>query len=54
MNRLGILIEISRLSEAAMIIAIKTTKAPILITNAVPLSLCNSSLLATIPDHILR
>ncbi|XP_055385136.1 dipeptidase 1 [Condylostylus longicornis] len=53
MNRLGMLVEISQLSEQAMEIAIKTAKAPVLLSNAAPLSLCNSSNLASIPDHIL-
>lgn len=55
MNRLGMLVEISRLSEPAMMIALNTAKAPLLLSNASPLSLCNSTTsTASIPDHILR
>ncbi|XP_039947632.1 dipeptidase 1 [Bactrocera neohumeralis] len=53
MNRLGMLIEISQLSEAAMVTALHTAKAPVLLLNAVPISLCNSSSVASIPDRVL-
>ncbi|XP_059610776.1 dipeptidase 3 [Phlebotomus argentipes] len=53
MNRLGILVEISRLSEPAMMMALHTARAPVLFSNAAPLSLCNSSSTAGVPDHIL-
>ncbi|GAB0086418.1 Dipeptidase [Sergentomyia squamirostris] len=53
MNRLGILVEISRLSEPAMMMALHTARAPVLFSNAVPLSLCNSTSTAGVPDHIL-
>ncbi|ALC44631.1 CG5282 [Drosophila busckii] len=53
MNRLGMLVEISQLSESAMVIALRTAKAPVLLMNAAPLSLCNSSNVASIPDHVL-
>lgn len=51
MNRLGMLAEISRLSEPAMMVALNTAKAPLLLSNASPLSLCNAT--SAIPDHIL-
>lgn len=54
MNRLGMLIEISQLSETAMIIALRTAKAPVLLMNATPLSMCNGTNVASIPDHVLR
>lgn len=53
MNRLGMLVEISRLSEPAMMMALHTAKAPVLFANAAPLFLCNNSNTASIPDHIL-
>ncbi|EDW69952.2 dipeptidase 3 [Drosophila virilis] len=53
MNRLGMLIEISQLSETAMIIALRTAKAPVLLMNATPLSMCNGTNVASIPDHVL-
>lgn len=53
MNRLGMLIEISQLSEAAMITALRTAKAPVLLMNAAPLSVCNNTNIASIPDHVL-
>ncbi|KAH8294029.1 hypothetical protein KR054_007513 [Drosophila jambulina] len=53
MNRLGMLVEISMLSEAAMLAVLKTAKAPVLLTNATPLSMCNSTNIASIPDHVL-
>uniref|UniRef100_A0A0A1XRH7 Dipeptidase n=1 Tax=Zeugodacus cucurbitae TaxID=28588 RepID=A0A0A1XRH7_ZEUCU len=53
MNRLGMLVEISQLSEAAMVTALHTAKAPVLLLNAVPISLCNSSSVASIPDRVL-
>lgn len=51
MNRLGILVEISRLSEPAMMTALHAAKAPVLFSNTAPLVLCNSS--NSLPDHIL-
>lgn len=55
MNRLGMLVEISQLSEPAMVIALRTAKAPVLLMNAAPLSLChNGTNVASIPDHVLR
>ncbi|XP_037953182.1 dipeptidase 3-like [Teleopsis dalmanni] len=54
MNRLGMLVEISQLSEAGMVTALRTAKAPVLFINSTPLSLCNSTNVASIPDHILR
>lgn len=54
MNRLGMLVEISQMSETAMITTLKTARAPVLLINAAPLSLCNSTNLASIPDHVLR
>jgi len=54
MNRLGMLVEISQLSEPAMVIALRTAKAPVLLMNATPLSLCNGTNVASIPDHVLR
>lgn len=54
MNRIGMLIEISHLSQAAMVVALRTAKAPVLLINSAPSSFCNSSNVASIPDHILR
>ncbi|XP_030380022.1 dipeptidase 3 [Scaptodrosophila lebanonensis] len=53
MNRLGMLVEISQLSESAMIIALRTTKAPVLFMNSAPVSICNATNVASIPDHVL-
>lgn len=53
MNRLGMLVEISRLAEPAMMMTLHTAKAPVLFSNAAPLYLCNSTTTASIPDHIL-
>lgn len=54
MNRLGMLVEISRLSEPAMMVALNVAKAPLLLSNALPASMaCNGST-AAVPDHILR
>ncbi|EAT46257.1 AAEL002547-PA [Aedes aegypti] len=53
MNRLGMLVEISRLSEPAMMVALNIAKAPLLLSNALPSSMaCNGST-AAIPDHIM-
>lgn len=54
MNRIGMLVEISHLSEAGMIAALKTAKAPVLMMNAAPASFCNSTNVASIPDRVLR
>lgn len=51
MNRLGMVAEISRLSEPAMMVALNTAKAPLLLSNASPQTLCNAT--ASIPDHIM-
>ncbi|XP_068142331.1 dipeptidase 3 [Drosophila tropicalis] len=53
MNRLGMLVEISQLSEPAMMSALHSAKAPVLLMNATPLSMCNSTSVASIPDHVL-
>lgn len=53
MNRLGVLVEISQLSEAAMVTTLRTAKAPVMLLNSAPLSMCNSSSIASIPDHVL-
>uniref|UniRef100_A0A1I8NGK3 Dipeptidase n=1 Tax=Musca domestica TaxID=7370 RepID=A0A1I8NGK3_MUSDO len=53
MNRIGMLVEISHLSEAGMIAALKTAKAPLLMMNAAPASFCNSTNVASIPDRVL-
>nr|XP_019549659.2 dipeptidase 2 [Aedes albopictus] len=53
MNRLGMLVEISRLSEPAMMVALNVAKAPLLLSNALPSSMaCNGST-AAVPDHIM-
>lgn len=54
MNRIGMLIEISHLSETAMIAALRTAKAPVLLINSAPSSFCNSTNVAPIPDRVLR
>lgn len=54
MNRIGMLIEISHLSEPAMIAALRTAKAPVLLINSAPSSFCNSTNVAAIPDRVLR
>uniref|UniRef100_A0A336LBM1 Dipeptidase n=1 Tax=Culicoides sonorensis TaxID=179676 RepID=A0A336LBM1_CULSO len=51
MNRLGMVAEISRLSEPAMMVALNSAKAPLLLSNASPQALCNAT--ASIPDHIM-
>ncbi|XP_055902759.1 dipeptidase 2 [Eupeodes corollae] len=53
MNRLGMLVEVSQLSESAMTTALRSAKAPVLLINAAPLSICNNTNLASIPDHVL-
>jgi hypothetical protein len=55
MNRLGMLVEISRLSEPAMMVALNVARSPILLANASPQShACNGSMASAVPDHILR
>lgn len=51
LNRLGIVAEISRLSEPSMMSVLNHAKAPLLLSSALPSALCNST--STIPDHIL-
>lgn len=51
MNRMGILAEISKMSEEGMILTLLHSKAPVLIANSAPTSHCNSS---SVPDHIIR
>uniref|UniRef100_A0A1B0BPL8 Dipeptidase n=1 Tax=Glossina palpalis gambiensis TaxID=67801 RepID=A0A1B0BPL8_9MUSC len=53
MNRIGMLIEISHLSEPAMVATLRTAKAPVLLINSAPQSFCNSTNVAPIPDHVL-
>ena len=54
MNRIGMLIEVSHLSEAAMVAALRSAKAPVLLINSAPSSFCNSTNVAAIPDRVLR
>uniref|UniRef100_A0A182PNK0 Dipeptidase n=1 Tax=Anopheles epiroticus TaxID=199890 RepID=A0A182PNK0_9DIPT len=53
MNRLGMLVEISRLSEPAMMVALNVAKAPLLLSNALPSSMACNGTTAAVPDHIL-
>ncbi|XP_037828000.1 dipeptidase 3 [Lucilia sericata] len=53
MNRIGMLIEISHLSDTAMVAALRTAKAPVLLINSAPSSFCNSTNVAAIPDRVL-
>lgn len=43
MNRLGVLVEVSHLSEQSMWRAFEMTKSPLLILNASPKIICNST-----------
>lgn len=54
MNRIGMLVEISHLSEAGMVAALRTAKAPVLLMNSAPASFCNGTNVASIPDRVLR
>lgn len=50
LNRMGMVAEISRLSEPAMMSVLNHAKAPLLLSNALPSAFCNAT---SIPDHIL-
>lgn len=50
MNRMGVLVEISRMSEEGMVLSLLHAKAPLLIANTAPGSLCNAT---SVPDHII-
>lgn len=52
MNRMGMLVEISKMSEEGMVLAMHHSKAPLLLANTAPLSFCNAT--SFVPDHILR
>lgn len=51
MNRLGMIIDLSHVSEQTMHDVLMTSKAPVIFSHAGAQSLCNDSL--NIPDHIL-
>lgn len=51
MNRMGILVEISKMSEEGMILALLHAKAPLLVANSAPASHCNAT--TAVPDHII-
>lgn len=51
MHRMGILVEISKMSEEGMILALLHAKAPLLMVDTAPASYCN---VTSVPDHIIR
>lgn len=50
MNRMGMLVEISKMSEEGMILTLLHAKAPLLVAHTAPASHCNAT---AVPDHII-
>ncbi|CAG9807968.1 unnamed protein product [Chironomus riparius] len=52
-NRLGMLAEISHLSEPSMMQVLNSAKAPLLVNNAMPAATTSPNITNIIPDHVL-
>lgn len=53
MNRIGMLIEISKMSQQGILMTLHFAKSPVLLSNTAPASFCNGSVSSSVPDHIL-